>query len=214
MSMKKTIILLSFVSVIALGIGALYFSSPSLTNQVAEETATTSITDTAATEKDELASLPETISTTATAEEDATADTNPNGTTAADDTTRTPAPVITATPAPVTTPIVATPTTATNNDYVNGTYTSTVTYSVPEGGREPLTVTLTITNDTVTALTVSQDADKRESRQYQSRFANAIESYVVGEAIDGLDLSRVGGASLTTRAFNNAVKDIRADAAA
>lgn len=120
----------------------------------------------------------------------------------------TPAPTPTPTPAPVPTQASV----ASNNTYKNGTYTQTVSYRVPEGANESITVSLTIKDDVVTALTYSADAKKRESAKYQDRFGGLVENLVVGESLDSISLSRVGGASLTTRAFNTLVDQIQYEA--
>lgn len=111
----------------------------------------------------------------------------------------------TPTPSPAPTPIAT-------SDYINGSYTSSVTYRTPERDTYTMDVTLTIKNDTVTATDIiyGQGA-QRDS--YARRFDGAYESYVVGKDLDSLSLSRVGGASLTTKAFNQAVNNIKLDAA-
>lgn len=97
------------------------------------------------------------------------------------------------------------------NTYTNGTYSQSNTYNVPHGTNE-IAVTLTLTDDIITNLTVTHTAQHRESQQYQNRFDKRIADQVVGSSIDDISVSRIGGASLTTRAFNAAVAAIRIDA--
>ena len=99
------------------------------------------------------------------------------------------------------------------NTYDDGTYDQTVTYLTPIRSEYKLEVALTVKNDIVTAATVeySQGAEKDPNAQ---RFEAAYRTAVIGKSLDSINLSRVGGASLTTGAFNNALAEIKADAAA
>lgn len=114
--------------------------------------------------------------------------------------------------------IVSTPTTKPEIvvgalDYVDGTYTTAVTYMTPKKDEYLLDVTFTIANDVVidTDIVYSQGAEKDPNAQ---RFEAAYEAVVIGKDIDTLNLSRVGGASLTTGAFNKALANIKLDAGA
>ncbi|MCA9366996.1 FMN-binding protein [Candidatus Kaiserbacteria bacterium] len=95
--------------------------------------------------------------------------------------------------------------TTTNNS--DGTYTTTASYLVPHG-TESMSVTVTVADNIITAVDVTHSGSDRESQQYQNRFDKNIESAVIGKNIDSLTLSRVGGASLTTQAFKNAITKI------
>jgi len=101
--------------------------------------------------------------------------------------------------------------TAANATYTNGTYTQTGAYSTP-GGRESITVTVTLENDTIIATELTQHATAGDSRQYQSRFASGYKDLIVGKDIDTVSLSRVAGSSLTSNGFNDALDVIKADA--
>lgn len=123
---------------------------------------------------------------------------------------------VAAEPVPETT--VSTPTTkpevvADAPDYVDGTYTTAVTYTTPKNDEYLLDITLTIANDVVVDADVvySQGAEKDPNAQ---RFEAAYEAQVIGKDMDAISLSRVGGASLTTGAFNNALAKIKYDAGA
>ena len=49
---------------------------------------------------------------------------------------------------------------------------------------------------------------------YIDSFVSAVQNAVVGKGVDGLSPSRIGGASLTTQAFDDALATIRTDAKA
>lgn len=95
--------------------------------------------------------------------------------------------------------------------YADGTYTTEASYQAPSG-MESITVQLTVADDAVTAVTVTGDATDREAREFQSRFASAISSEVVGADLSTLTVTRVAGSSLTSNGFNAAVDDIRSQA--
>ncbi len=100
-----------------------------------------------------------------------------------------------------------------DSTYQDGTYTTDVTYQVPSGQFEPVKVTMTLDNDIITDVELEFEGIVGTSRLNQAKFVNAYEPLVIGKDIDSLNLSRVGGASLTTKAFNSALVNIKADAA-
>ena len=69
----------------------------------------------------------------------------------------------------------------------------------------------TISYDKVTNTSVSFLAGGGDS--YSKRFSNAYQSTVIGQDLGTVHPSRIGGASLTTRAFNTALDTIRQQAA-
>lgn len=95
--------------------------------------------------------------------------------------------------------------------YKNGTYTKSVTYMTPRQTEYRIDVSLTIADNAVTdsTITYSQGADKDPNPQ---RFEAAYKTEVIGKKMNSISLSRVGGASLTTNAFNNALSDIKTQA--
>lgn len=113
----------------------------------------------------------------------------------------TPEPEIVATTPPPNLPIY---------DFLDGTYQSSISYRVPEG-KYSMDVAITITNDIVTAVNTTFNS-RAEHDSYTRRFVKSYESSVIGKDIETLNLSRVGGASLTTKAFNDALDTIRTDA--
>ena len=97
--------------------------------------------------------------------------------------------------------------------YKDGTYTEKGRYVSP-GGAESVDVTVTIANDIITSATVTGNASRGESKQYQAEFISGFKRAVVGKDIDEVSLSRVAGSSLTSNGFNTAIKLIKADAGA
>lgn len=95
-------------------------------------------------------------------------------------------------------------------------FTTTTTYLTPARTEHAVGVTLTLAGGVVSDAAVT--FDNRPLGQYsndnQARFADAYKAQVIGKPLDTISLSRVGGASLTSRAFNEAVVQIAADAAA
>jgi hypothetical protein len=90
-------------------------------------------------------------------------------------------------------------------------YSASAEYLTP--ARTPLEVTVNMTvaaDGTVTESDVVYDNGAGYSNAHQERFDKAYASEVIGENISDINLSRVGGASLTTEAFNEAVAEIAA----
>lgn len=106
-----------------------------------------------------------------------------------------------------------TPAATTAPSYANGIYTATGSYSTPESS-ESIDLTVTIVDSTITAVSVQNSGNVRESRDYQQRFMHNCTNLVVGKNIDSVSLSRVAGSSLTSDGFNTALDQIKADAAA
>ena len=102
---------------------------------------------------------------------------------------------------------------ASGSAYTDGTYTADGSYKTPESV-EKISVTVTLQDDVITAVSVSGNPQKRESEEYQSKFIGGISSEVVGKSIDEISVSRVAGSSLTSGGFNQAIETIKAEAAA
>lgn len=148
-------------------------------------------------------SLPNTeIIDTTTADTTTTEDTNtPKETTT---------PVSVATPKASETEIVPTTPAAAATVYKNGAHSVTSSYTAPGNAHHTMTVTLTLVEDKVTDSNIVFGGDKvGESTKYQNRFAAAYKTAVVGKTLDTIKLSRVGGASLTTGGFNDAIANIK-----
>ena len=108
-------------------------------------------------------------------------------------------------------PVAATADTAFT--YTDGTYDATANYVTPGRSSHDVNVTLTVADDTITNASVTFTGDdNRTSTGWQSKFAAAYQTQVVGKKIDDVSLTRVGGASLTTGAFNKALAEVKASA--
>jgi hypothetical protein len=90
----------------------------------------------------------------------------------------------------------------------DGTYSLVQTYTVPEGNKESINISLVIKDGLVSSIKNSGNATNSESARYQSRFEFAIKDAIIGKKIETLNLSSVGGASLTTNAFNKSLAAI------
>jgi cytoskeletal protein RodZ len=89
-------------------------------------------------------------------------------------------------------------------------YTATAQYLTP--AREPHTVQVTLTlqeDNTVDEVDVLYDGDKSFANKHQENFEAEITGTVTGVTLNNVTADRVGGASLTSSAFNDAVDDIR-----
>lgn len=98
--------------------------------------------------------------------------------------------------------------------YVDGVYTQSGSYQNPPG-EDSVSVTLTIEEDVVTAVSVSANSDDETSLKYQKLFMEGVESVVVGKPLNELaPLGPVNGSSLTPKGFNQALELIKSEAAA
>ena len=92
---------------------------------------------------------------------------------------------------------------------VNGSFSGEASYSTGRQVHE-LDVTLTLENDIVVAADIAYDGAGEPPTATLKRFDDAYESEVIGKDIDTISLSRVGGASWTSDAYNEAIAEIRA----
>lgn len=102
----------------------------------------------------------------------------------------------------------------TTTSYKDGTYTATVRYNVPHGAQNQIAVTLTVAGSKITAVKTSDNYTDRESGMYVNSFESSVSSDATGQPIASYSPSRVGGASLTTMAFSDAIDQIRTAASA
>jgi uncharacterized protein with FMN-binding domain len=123
------------------------------------------------------------------------------------------APTTAPTTAASSTPSASSDAAASSSAYKDGTYTAEGSYSTPESV-ESVTVTVTLADDVITAVEVTGDPQKAESKEYQSKFIGGISDAVVGKSIDEISVSRVAGSSLTSGGFNQAIDEIKSEAAA
>lgn len=97
--------------------------------------------------------------------------------------------------------------------YADGTYTAEGAYQTPESV-ETISVTVTLEGDVIKDVEVTGNPQARESQEYQGKFIGGIADVVVGQDIDTISVSRVAGSSLTSGGFNQAIEEIKAEAAA
>jgi hypothetical protein len=88
------------------------------------------------------------------------------------------------------------------------TYTENVTYLTPARTEHKMAVTLKVANGIVTEADVVYDGKAGFSNPSQERFDGAFAGEVIGKPLAEISLSRVGGASLSSAAFNEAVAKI------
>lgn len=100
----------------------------------------------------------------------------------------------------------------TSGEYADGTYTETGEYQAPSG-TESVEVTVTLAGNDITDVEVVGDATDAQAKRYQSEFVDGIGDVVVGKNIDEISVDKVGGSSLTSGGFNEAIAAIKADAA-
>jgi len=115
---------------------------------------------------------------------------------------------------PQTTTSSSSSTTSTSLAYKDGNYSSTISYSVPHGSTNSIAVILSLLNDKIASISTNNSYTDQESGMYIDSFKGSINTASVGQPISSFSPSRIGGASLTTQAFNNAISAIRANAAA
>lgn len=96
--------------------------------------------------------------------------------------------------------------------YKDGAYNINLDYPAPGGHTENMDFVMTITNDRLTNLEIKYVASNKESEQWQGRFAKKIKGEVLNEEINNISPARIGGASLTTTAFNEALKQAQTQA--
>jgi uncharacterized protein with FMN-binding domain len=95
------------------------------------------------------------------------------------------------------------------SDYADGQYSAEGRYgSLPSS----IGVTITLTEDIVTAVSVTPRATDPTSLDLQRRFAAAVPTVVVGRNIDEIEVDKLAGSSGTSQGFNAALEEIKAQA--
>lgn len=91
-------------------------------------------------------------------------------------------------------------------------FTSDITYVVPEESSEGIHINLLIKEGVIEDVRFTYNPpSKRQSQEYLSSFSKALQTAgLKGKKVSEVNLSRVGGASLTTAAFMKAVAEIDA----
>jgi uncharacterized protein with FMN-binding domain len=122
-----------------------------------------------------------------------------------------PSPTPTPNPTPTPTPTPS-PTPAPSTAYKNGNFTSNLNYSVPDGFTESMTLNITINNDIITSVSTTNSKSNGESKKWQLRFEGAVSGVVANKSMDSYAGAKIGGATLTTGAFKNALASIKSQA--
>lgn len=93
-------------------------------------------------------------------------------------------------------------------------FSTDVTYPVPEEGRETIHVTVSLSAGTIEDITFSYDTPtKRESKERIGSFERAFQAMSFkGKKLSEISLSRLGGSSLTTHAFMEAIGKLNKEA--
>lgn len=65
----------------------------------------------------------------------------------------------------------------------------------------------------ITAVEVTPNATDPTSLDYQNRFIGGVDEAVIGRDVDEVELDRVAGSSTTPDGFNDALRQIKAEAA-
>ena len=90
------------------------------------------------------------------------------------------------------------------------TLTGAAKYTTPARITHDIEVSLTLEGDLVKDVVVNFDKGNGPANDYQKRFESSYKTAVIGQKLSNLSLSRVGGASLTSGGFNEAVSQIKA----
>lgn len=80
----------------------------------------------------------------------------------------------------------------------------TLSYRSPDG-IVPVEFAVTVTDGIITTATATPKAEQATSKEKQTAFANALSQAVVGKKAKDLSVDAIGGASLTTAAFETFV---------
>lgn len=104
--------------------------------------------------------------------------------------------------------------TSSSGSYKDGTYTKTVSYQVPHGYSNSIRVTLVVSGGKITSATTDNSYSDHESGAYIGWFESSVSSDASGQPLASYSPSRIGGASLTTNAFSEAIDAIKTDATA
>jgi uncharacterized protein with FMN-binding domain len=94
--------------------------------------------------------------------------------------------------------------------FVDGVYMATGEYG---GQPSHITVKATLKDGVITAVTVTPHAYVPRSLELQRAFAAAVPKVVIGKRIDQVRIGKLAGSSSTPKGFNDAIRQIRAQAA-
>jgi hypothetical protein len=96
--------------------------------------------------------------------------------------------------------------------YRDGTYTAVGDYRSP-AGPETIDVSITLKDDIIVDAVVDANATNKLSIDFQGKFISGYKAMVIGKRLDEVQLDKVSGSSLTPAGFNEALVEIKADAA-
>ena len=102
----------------------------------------------------------------------------------------------------------------TTSSYKDGTYTATASYSVPHGEQNSIAAEVTVADGKIVSVKTTDNYSDHESAMYISGFESSVNSSASGQSLATYSPSRIGGASLTTAAFDDALDTIRSQAMA
>ena len=102
----------------------------------------------------------------------------------------------------------------TTSSYKDGTYTATASYSVPRGEQNSIAAEVTVADGKIVSVKTTDNYSDHESAMYISGFESSVNSSASGQSLATYSPSRIGGASLTTAAFGDALDTIRSQAMA
>lgn len=94
--------------------------------------------------------------------------------------------------------------------YADGEYSATGEYG---GQPSHITVRVTLKDGVITAVVVTPHASVPRSLELQRAFADAVPKVVVGKRIDEVRVGKLAGSSGTPKGFNDAIRQIREQAA-
>jgi hypothetical protein len=100
----------------------------------------------------------------------------------------------------------------TDSVFINGSYSADASYFTPRRVQHDMVITLEVENDVIVDANITYDGGPAGTPNH-TRFDEAYTTEVIGVSLSEVALSRTGGASLTSQAFNEAVEIIKADAA-
>jgi hypothetical protein len=101
---------------------------------------------------------------------------------------------------------------STASAFTDGTYSEKVSYLAPNQKTYSLDISMSVANDVISTVGITYSSEAEKDPNVKN-FDKAYKTLVVGKKLNDVSLSRVGGASLTTNAFNEAIAAIKTEAA-
>lgn len=99
-----------------------------------------------------------------------------------------------------------------NVSFKDGSYTVEDAYFVMVGLLEPMRTTVTLDDGIIVDASVAFETQDIHSEYYQRDFSAVYKSEVIGTSITDVPFPRIGGASLTTGGFNDALQKVMSQA--